>query len=219
MSQSVRETSVQLLPLLLSGELEQKDVYAVLELEDSVRPDAASNYVMISVLNFPATMIIQDILCFLLPALTDIVIFRLFRQYLHHDQYLAILLFESAASAQSFLSYFNNRAFTSFQREKCLLQVVAGVSIQTPTGHHPVTNTEILTADMNSTSFLRLFDGISGNPNTILGFAKSSDAMNSVDLSSASASASPGDGMIDRSSPSPRLKVLLNTFASTCNKL
>lgn len=145
-----RERSSQLFPIFLGLGLEQRDIYAVLELSNSfvVEEDAAGEEgaqgVVLCMMEIPDLMIPCDILAFFAQGLADIDCFRIFRHYLHAEKYVGLLFFSDARRANLFLQHFNQQLLSTLFEGVCDLRPVTAISIQTNVHHVPLSDYSVL---------------------------------------------------------------------------
>lgn len=149
-----RERSSQLFPVFLGLNLEQRDVYAVLELSNSFVAEEqeeiiGNSCVVLCMMEIPDLMIPTDILSFFAQALTEIQCFRIFRHYLHAEKYVGLLFFPNISTANIFLQHYNQQMLSTLFEGVCDLRPVTSISIQTKHHHIPLSNYQILQRDIN----------------------------------------------------------------------
>eukprot|EP01033_Poteriospumella_lacustris_P000964 gene964-692_t len=145
-----RERSSQLFPIFLGLGLEQRDIYAVLELsnsfvaEEDAAGDEGAQGVVLCMMEIPDLMIPCDILAFFAQGLAEIDCFRIFRHYLHVEKYVGLLFFSDARRANLFLQHFNQQLLSTLFEGVCDLRPVTAISIQTNVHHVPLSDYSVL---------------------------------------------------------------------------
>lgn len=150
----LRDRSSQLFPVYLGLGLEQREVYAVLELSSSFQisgnsTSQSTSGILLCLMDIPEIMIPSQILTFFSSALEEVNCFRIFRQYLQGEKYVGLLFLENALVADIFMQHYNQQAFSALFEGVCDLRAVVSVSIQTHQHHIPIEDWRILQMNYN----------------------------------------------------------------------
>jgi hypothetical protein len=82
-------------------------------------------------LNIPDIFIPKDILLYFQHSLSNIVLFRIYRHFLNHNEYILLLFFTNPIEKLKFYSQYQNKQISSLYDVQCQFHEIKSISVQT----------------------------------------------------------------------------------------